>query len=58
VIRVTNPLRPGAAAANSGEMVGLKNLAERLRLLFGDAASLRLDLSVPGKAVAEVRLPA
>jgi hypothetical protein len=58
VIRVTNPHRPGAAAANSGEMVGLKNLSERLRLLFGDAASLRLDLSVPGKAVAEVRLPA
>jgi sensor histidine kinase YesM len=58
VIRVTNPHRPDAAAAEAGEMVGLKNLSERLRLLFGDAASLRLDLSTPGKAVAEVRLPA
>ena len=38
--------------------IGLKNLAERLRLLFGPAASLRLDLSVPGSARAEVRLPA
>ena len=57
VIRVTNPHRPGTAAAEVGETVGLKNLSERLRLLFGDAASLRLDLSVPGTAVAEVRLP-
>jgi hypothetical protein len=33
-------------------------LSERLRLLFGPAARLRLDLSGPGQAIAEVRLPA
>jgi LytS/YehU family sensor histidine kinase len=58
VIRVANPCRPGVATAEAGETVGLKNLSERLRLLFGDAAALRLDLSVPGRAVAEVRVPA
>jgi LytS/YehU family sensor histidine kinase len=57
VIRVTNPRRPSQTTAGTGETVGLKNLSERLRLMFGDAASLRLDLTTPGKAVAEVRLP-
>jgi sensor histidine kinase YesM len=40
------------------ESVGLKNLSERLRLLFGPAPRLHLDLSGPGLAIAEVRLPA
>jgi sensor histidine kinase YesM len=37
---------------------GLRNSAQRLRLLFGSRASLHLDLSRPGEATAEVRLPA
>ena len=56
VLRVDNP-RPvdGAAAAPPG--VGLRNASERLRLLFGDRATLKLDLSRPGAATVEVRLP-
>jgi hypothetical protein len=42
----------------SSEGVGLRNAAGRLRLLFGVRASLRLELSNPSLAVAEVRLPA
>jgi sensor histidine kinase YesM len=38
--------------------VGLRNSAERLRLLFGPRASLRLDLSQASVAIAEVRVPA
>jgi two-component system, LytTR family, sensor histidine kinase AlgZ len=58
IIEVVNPCPVGAAMAPGSESVGLKNLSERLRLLFGPAARLRLDLSGPGLAVAEVRLPA
>ena len=39
------------------EGVGLRNSAERLRLLFGARASCALDLSQAGLATAEVRLP-
>lgn len=56
VVRVSNP-RPSDSATATNEGVGLKNSSERLRLLFGDRAHLRLDLAQPGKAVAEVRLP-
>jgi LytS/YehU family sensor histidine kinase len=56
VIRVTNP-RPGASPALTSEGVGLRNASERLRLLFGARASLHLDLSQPGQATAELRLP-
>jgi hypothetical protein len=38
--------------------VGLRNASQRLRLMFGDRASLHLDLSRPEQAVAEARLPA
>jgi LytS/YehU family sensor histidine kinase len=58
IIEVVNPCPEGAAMAPGSESVGLKNLSERLRLLFGPAARLRLDLSGPGQAIAEVRLPA
>ena len=44
VLRVVNP-RPEEAANTPNEGVGLKNSIERLRLLFGARASLRLDLS-------------
>jgi hypothetical protein len=55
-ITVMNP-RPADAVAAAGDGVGLRNASERLRLLFGARASLHLDLSTPGIALAEVRLP-
>jgi LytS/YehU family sensor histidine kinase len=58
VLRVENPAPPPRAAASATTGVGLRNATERLRLLFGDRAALRLDLSTPGRATAEVRLPA
>jgi two-component system sensor histidine kinase AlgZ len=58
IIEVINPCPERAAMDLRSESVGLKNLSERLRLLFGPAARLRLDLSGPGLAIAEVRLPA
>jgi LytS/YehU family sensor histidine kinase len=56
LIRVTNPRPEDVEAANTAG-VGLKNSTQRLRLLFGDRASLRLDLEAPGLATAEARLP-
>jgi len=53
---VVNP-RPDDPPA-SGDGVGLRNASQRLRLMFGDRASLQLDLSKPGQATAEARLPA
>ncbi len=44
----------GAAA---GEQVGLRNSMQRLQLLFGPRAELRLDLSEPDRATARVRIP-
>jgi LytS/YehU family sensor histidine kinase len=57
LLRVENP-RPADHAGPANTGVGMRNASERLRLLFGDRASLRLDLSKPGHAIAEVRLPA
>jgi len=37
--------------------VGLRNAAERLRLLFGTAGALDLDLSRPDRALARLRIP-
>jgi len=54
LLQVTNSRRP-AAAAHEG--TGLRNSAERLRLLFGTRASIALDLSQPDTAVARIRLP-
>ena len=56
-IQIINP-RPISAPVPHAQGTGLKNSSERLRLLFGSRASLRLDLSRPGEATAEVRLPA
>jgi two-component system sensor histidine kinase AlgZ len=56
-VRVLNPRR-AVAEPPAGDGLGLRNSTERLRLLFGDRASLRLDLSQPGAAATEVRLPA
>jgi LytS/YehU family sensor histidine kinase len=57
-LRVENP-RPSHATDSTGTGgVGLRNASERLRLLYGTRATLSLDLSVPGRASAEVSLPA
>jgi len=54
-IQVTNP---GMLAANGGSTgLGLRNAAERLRLLFGAQATLQLREDPPGRVVAEVSVP-
>jgi LytS/YehU family sensor histidine kinase len=56
MLDVHNPRPEGATTTGDG--VGLRNSVARLRLLYGDRARLHLDLSVPGEATAQVRLPA
>ena len=56
VLQVVNP-RPPEDTKSPSEGLGLRNSTERLRLLFGTRASLRLDLSQAGQATAEIRLP-
>jgi len=56
ILEITNACPEPPPGRNEG--IGLNNLTERLRLLFGPSASMRLDLSVPGRARAEVRIPA
>ncbi len=55
-IEVENPRPPGEARPPTIGGVGLKNAAERLRLLFGAAASLELDLSDRNRARTTVRI--
>ena len=55
VLEVANS-RPAAAVLTAGG-TGLRNAAERLRLMFGPSASISLDLSQPDSAVASVRIP-
>ena len=57
-IEVENPRSPAAVSAAPSQGVGLTNASKRLRLLFGAAAVLQLDLSDPQRALASVRLPA
>jgi two-component system sensor histidine kinase AlgZ len=56
ILRVVNP-RPDDTTNTTNQGVGLRNATERLRLLFGSRASLRLDLSQASQATAEVRIP-
>jgi sensor histidine kinase YesM len=56
IIEVENP-RPAAPSQSPSSGVGLRNSAERLRLLFGSAAVLDLDLSQPDRALARIRIP-
>jgi LytS/YehU family sensor histidine kinase len=56
VLQVDNP-RPVEPVSTSTPGVGLRNATARLRLLYGDRASLALDLTA-GHATAVVRLPA
>lgn len=54
-VRVTNSAAP-TADADDGNGIGLRNARERLRLLYGDAATLTLH-DEPGGVVADLRLP-
>jgi Histidine kinase len=56
VIRVENP-KPPAQSGVAHEGVGLRNSAERLRLLFGSRAGLELDLSQPRVATTLISVP-
>lgn len=56
LIEVENP-RPALPSQAPSHGVGLRNAAERLRLLFGTAAALDLDLSDPDRALARIRIP-
>ena len=62
-IRVTNPgdlsapASASAARAGSSTGVGLRNASERLKLLFGDRASLTLLSEPPGCVTASVLIP-
>lgn len=58
VIEVVNACPASATPTGTPEGIGLKNLSERLRLLFGPAATLSLDFSRSGEARVGVRLPA
>ncbi len=56
LLEVENP-RPVVAPRDTGEGIGLRNAAERLRLLFGGRASLEIDLSQPALATTRIRIP-
>lgn len=62
-IRVTNPgdlsapASPAAARAGSSTGVGLRNASERLKLLFGERATLTLLAEPPGCVTADVLIP-
>jgi LytS/YehU family sensor histidine kinase len=57
-IRVSNPgvIAPAGITAPSPG-VGLRNVAERLRTLFGDRGGVALQMPSPGTYVATVRMP-
>ena len=59
-IQVTNPgslNAPGAQVRPVSTGVGLRNAADRMRLLFGERASLQLRTEAPALVVAEAILP-
>jgi sensor histidine kinase YesM len=55
VLRVRNPGSLSSRSASTG--IGLTNLQERLHLLFGTAAALRLLNSRPDEVTAEIIIP-
>jgi LytS/YehU family sensor histidine kinase len=55
-LRVTNPGRLGTSSESTG--TGLKNLRDRLQLLYGDAAWFAIGDEDGARVVAEVSLPA
>ena len=54
-LRVTNPGTLSAGGGSTG--LGLRNAAERLRLIFGERARLQLAEGSPGLVVATVDMP-
>lgn len=59
-LQVTNPgelAAPVPKPANASTGVGLRNAADRLRLLFGDAATLQLRSLAPRMVVADALIP-
>jgi sensor histidine kinase YesM len=56
-IQVSNPGDLSARPATSSTGVGLHNAAERLRLIFGERATLRLLTAKPELVVAEAVIP-
>jgi hypothetical protein len=58
-LQVSNPSAAEPAPATSTEStgMGLRNAALRLRLLFGEGATLQLRTDTPGLVIAEVLLP-
>lgn len=55
-LEVVNP-RPTRPTSVRPEGLGLRNAAERLRLLFGTRASLQVDFSDPALALARLTIP-
>ncbi len=55
LLRITNPGSLDAKGGSTG--LGLRNAAERLRLIFGERAVLRLSEESPGLVAAVVELP-
>jgi hypothetical protein len=55
-VEIENP-RPTAPVPVAGEGVGLRNARDRLRLLYGNRASLELDLSKHAVATSRLRVP-
>lgn len=56
-LRVSNPGTLGRTGPQNSTGMGIKNAAERLRLLFGERARLTLREEAPGLVVAEVEVP-
>ena len=58
-LQVTNPSAPNASTKIHTESTGtgMRNAAERLRLLFSEHATLQLRTDTPDLVVAEVRIP-
>ena len=42
---------------HAGEGIGLANIRERLRLLYGDRAELVIEMPAVGGALASIRVP-
>ena len=57
VVRVTDT-GAGLHGSTGGLRTGLTTLRQRLHLLFGDAAHVRLTANVPRGAIAEIDMPA
>ncbi len=57
LVEVGNPRPARDDGHSSGSRLGLANASERLRLLFGERASLELDLSRPDFAAARIQIP-